>query len=137
MKLVKRFGLFLFFSFLLFIIYANMESRPLHAKVPEVDWLIVDIECNLELKDKMNIEKKYASVYGISTCVLNSDHNRMSFSFFKSQTKKENIINMLNADGLNPKIPSFNNMVASSPQCPVPMSWILNFEKFKYAFNFR
>jgi len=137
MKWIKRTAWFLLLSLGLFTIYANMESRPMHAKVQEVDWLIVDVQTEVDPASKKMLEQKYAALEGMSSVVLNPEQNRMCFSFNNEKLSKLKLMEKLVQDQLNPKIPEFGEVKTNGPQCPIPMDWILKFEKIKFAFNFR
>jgi hypothetical protein len=134
-KSIKIIGFFILGSFASFFVYANLESKPLHANASPADIFILKVEKPLNNEERMALKNEFESVVGISS--FSSNGLLVSVVFNPEKMSREALKLKLDGKMLTYEKASFENRESNSPQCPVPHGYILAFEKFKYALNIR
>lgn len=118
-----------------FFVYANLEEPPLHASVKPVSMTI--LRANDVKNKKTNIEKSLKEAQGITAFTVNPESNLVSITFDPEIISKQKLQEIVGKSAPQTKVANFDSNEPSGPQCPVPMEYILKFERLKYAFCIR
>jgi hypothetical protein len=132
-KLLKIFVITVGVSFLSFLVYSNWSPKPLHASAPEIDFLLIEVKN--EDKQIENFFIKLRALDGVSTCSYSEKSKHLSIIFFPDIINRPSLIELLRVNDITYNFPQFEG--ESGPQCPIPHTYLMKFEKAKYAFNFR
>lgn len=121
-----------------FVVYANLEPAPMHAYVKPISMTILKID-GLETQAQANdIRQHVSEVAGVTACSANITSKLVSITFDPDQTTAASLSKFVGKLTQQPvQNASFEGVESSGPQCPVPLSYIMAFERVKYAFCFR
>lgn len=118
-----------------FFVYANLEEPPLHASVKSVSMTILKTE-NV-ISKKTDIEKVLKNTQGITAFAINNESNLVSITFDPEMITNQKLQEIVEKSAPQTQLANFDSSEPSGPQCPVPMEYILKFERLKYAFCIR
>jgi copper chaperone CopZ len=121
-----------------FVVYANLEPAPMHAYVKPISMTILKID-GLETQAQANdIRQHVSKVTGVTACSANPTSKLVSITFDPDETSASSLSKFVGNLTQQPvQNASFEGVESSGPQCPVPLSYIMAFERVKYAFCFR
>ncbi len=121
-----------------FVVYANLEPAPLHARAVPVTMTILRVNNELPQTKYDEVRRNIETETGVTACAANAENKIVSITF---DPEKSTIL------ALQEKVAQitkstvekavFENVSSSGPQCPVPQEYIIAFERVKYAFCFR
>jgi copper chaperone CopZ len=124
--------------FLAFIVYANLEPAPMHVYVKPISMTILKVDGLKTQEQATDIRHQVSKATGVTACSANPASKLVSITFDPDQTSATFLGRFVSNLTQQPiKKASFEGIEASGPQCPVPLSYILAFERVKYAFCFR
>lgn len=137
MKILKTSLKIIVSLLVLWTLYANLGTKPMHAYAPSAVLVVMDIPSLSYSVDSIAISENLNGQEGISAFAINRNIKRISIMYHDKITSKEKILNMLKSTKHQFVDSDFGPTDTSLPQCPVPADWILAFENWKYAFCFR
>jgi hypothetical protein len=123
--------------FIIFGIYANWEPKPLHAYAKATQLSIFKLTKMADDKSLEQINDNLEKKAGISAVAGNSKSQMLSVVFYPDLIKENEVKNLLKNENLSFEKANFEINGPAAAQCPVPAEYILQFEKIKYALNFR
>lgn len=124
--------------FLTFVVYANLTPAPMHARVKPISMTILKVDGLDTDKEANVIRNRVSKTSGVTACSANTASKIVSITFDPDQTSATTLSKLVgNLTGKTVENASFDSIEAAGPQCPVPLSYIIAFERVKYAFCFR
>jgi len=124
--------------FIALVVYANLEPAPMHAHVKPIDMTIVKVSGLQKTTNATSIQSKISELPGVTACTVNPTSELVSVTFDPDQTDAAKINSFVGKyTEKSVSKASFAGIEASGPQCPVPLSYIMAFERMKYALCFR
>jgi copper chaperone CopZ len=138
LKSLKPTGYTVLGLFVVFIIYANWEPAPLSNQVKPVSIAMLSVKGLTDQLKAKELQGQVDKLKGVTAATANVESEMISITFDPETTTEATLSSFVKqATNLNvvPKV--FELVGPPSPQCPVPMGYILAFEKVKYAFCFR
>lgn len=137
-RIIKALGVVSLTLFGALIVYANWETPPMHARVKPVKFVIYEVSGIPDSLSARQLENTLARTPGVSAAVINHRAKLMSLSFHEDEVSEQTLRHIAtDQDTYQLSTPEYGNVEASGPQCPIPMSYILAFERIKYALCFR
>ena len=136
-KALKITGISLGALFLVFLIYANWEPKPLHAYAKNSQLSIYKLGEEADEEQFEYLNDKIEKIKGISAVAGNVDSQMLSVVFFPDEISESKVNDILKSENLKFEKADFSTDTPPGPQCPVPMEYIQNLEKIKFAFNIR
>lgn len=135
---IKVAGYSLLGIFSAFVVYANLEPAPMHAYVKPISMTILKVD-GLKSEEQANeVRTEVGKATGVTACSANPASHLVSITFDPDQTSAEYLSNFVGKVTKQPvQNASFEGIEPSGPQCPVPLSYIMTFERMKYAVCFR
>lgn len=119
-----------------FIVYANWEEPPLHARVKPIAMTILSVD-NLNSANQAElIREQISQLEGVTACAANTDSKLVSITYHADEIDEQTLREQVAGEAKNKVEKAFFPAV-SGPECPVPHSYFMAFEKMKYAFCFR
>lgn len=138
LKTMKVTGYSLLGIFSAFVVYANLEPAPMHAYVKPISMTILKLDGLKTQQQAMNIRQQVGKATGVTACSANPASKLVSITFDPDQTSAASLSKFVGNLTQQPvQNASFEGVEPSGPQCPVPLSYIMTFERVKYAFCFR
>lgn len=131
---------FVFMSIFLivFTVYANIDTPPLHYYAPESEMQMYRIESFGQKGNPTNIKTEVLALDGVTACAVNEQSKILAVTFYPQKNSSEKLQNYLtNQLGLTLSKATFPKMGNNAKECPVPLGYILAIEKLKYALCFR
>ena len=121
---------------LAFVVYANWEEPPLHARVKPIAMTILSV-ANMNTPEQATaIREQIDQLGGVTACAANTESKMVSITYhadeIDEQTLRQQVAGQAKAPVTKAQFAEF-----SGPECPVPQSYIMAFEKVKYALCFR
>lgn len=132
-KLIKISVFSLTGIFVAFLVYANAESKPMHAYAPATGILFYELEN--DQAEAFSLETKIEKMKGVTACSYSPETNRMSILFNPENCTEEQLNSLIKKENIKYKSPEIQG--ESGPECPIPHGYIQKFEQLKYALNFR
>jgi copper chaperone CopZ len=121
-----------------FVIYANLEPAPMHAYVKPISMTILKAEGLTTQAVAAHIRREVEKTPGVTACSANPVGQLVSITFDPDQTSSTALSQYVSTlTKKQVRAASFEGMEPSGPQCPVPLSYIMAFERLKYTFCFR
>jgi hypothetical protein len=135
---LKKTGYTLLGLIVAFVVYANLEPAPLSNQVKPVSIAMLSVKGltdNIKAKDLQSQVDKLA---GVTASTASAESQMISVTFHPDETTEEILSSFVGkATNLSVTRKVFELVGPPAPQCPVPMGYILAFQKVKYAFCFR
>ena len=125
------------FLFIGFVVYANLEPRPLHTTVEPIKLAVFDMPDIQSEEEGLILSSRISALKGVTACVVNTEAKRMSITFHEDDITEADLRKAAAEDDQKVLDADFGGVKASGPECPVPTGWISAFETAKYAVNFR
>lgn len=121
--------------FLAFVVYANLEPAPMHAYVKPISMTILKVE---DIKTPTKIQQIISQAAGVTACTANPTSQLVSITFDPDETSAQQLSQLVGKlTKSSVQKASYDDVEPSGPQCPVPLSYIMAFERAKYALCFR
>lgn len=121
-----------------FVVYANLEPAPMHAYVKPISMTILKMDGLKSEEQAADLRTQVSKATGVTACSANPSSQLVSITFDPDQTSANYLSNFVEKVTQQPvQNASFEGIEPSGPQCPVPLSYILAFERMKYAVCFR
>lgn len=134
-KTLKVLGFTLSGFFLAFVVYANLEPAPMHTYVKPISMTILKVD---DLKTPTEIQLRVSKAAGVTACTANPTSQLVSITFYPDETSANQLSQLVEKlTQSSVKKASYDDVEPSGPQCPVPLSYIMAFERAKYALCFR
>ncbi len=128
----------LFGLFLAFVVYANLEPAPMHAYVKPISMTILKVDGLKKQAYANEIRQQVSKVTGVTACSANPTSELVSITFDPDQISAASLSQLVRNLTQKPvHNASFEGVESSGSQCPVPLSYIMAFERVKHAFCFR
>lgn len=138
LKVIKISSVICLTLFATLLVYANWETPPMHARVKPVRLVVYQIAGMADSLAAKRLESQLSTTTGVSAAVVNYDAKIMSLSFHEDEVSESELREIAGFNGkYQLSIPNYESVESSGPQCPVPMEYILTFERIKYALCFR
>ncbi|MEZ4904508.1 MAG: hypothetical protein R2822_23550 [Spirosomataceae bacterium] len=110
----------------------------MHARVKPISMTILKVEGLDNNLQADRVRNSISKAPGVTACSANSTSSIVSITFDPDQTSATALSQLVgNLTHQAVKNASFEGIEPSGPQCPVPLSYIMAFERVKYAFCFR
>jgi len=131
-----------FYSFLApfvaFVVYANWEPAPLHAYAKPIEMTILKVANMTNAQRITQIKATLEQTEGVTAFAANGESQLVSITFDPQLTSASLLTTQIKALTQSAvEKATFGDTEPNLPQCPVPHSYILAFEKAKYALCFR
>jgi len=137
-KTMKVVGYSLLGIFSAFVVYANLEPAPMHTYVKPISMTILKMDGLKSEEQAADLQTQVSKATGVTACSANPASQLVSITFDPDQTSANYLSNFVEQITQQPvQNASFEGIEPSGPQCPVPLSYIMAFERMKYAVCFR
>ncbi|MCP9770557.1 hypothetical protein EGI22_21835 [Lacihabitans sp. LS3-19] len=136
-KTLKVIGISIGVFFIAFLVYANWEPKPLHAYAKNSQLSIYKLNEEADEAQFEYLNDKIEKIKGISAVAGNVDSQMLSVVFYPDEITESKVNDILKSENLKFEKADFSTDTPPGPQCPVPMEYIQNLEKIKFAFNIR
>lgn len=121
--------------FLAFVVYANLEPAPMHAYVKPISMTILKVE---DIKTPTEIQQRVSKAAGVTACTANPTSQLVCITFDPEETSAQQLSQLVGKlTKSSVQKATYDDVEPSGPQCPVPLSYIMAFERAKYALCFR
>ncbi|MFN8348643.1 MAG: heavy-metal-associated domain-containing protein [Spirosomataceae bacterium] len=138
LKTVKVVGYGLLGLFVAFVGYANLEPAPMHAYVKPISMAILKADGLTSQEAAAHIRQEVGKTPGVTACSANPAAQLVSITFDPDQTSAASLSQFVSKlTKKRVQKASFAGIEPTGPQCPVPLSYIMAFERLKYTFCFR
>jgi hypothetical protein len=124
--------------FVAFVVYANLEPAPLSNQVKPVSIAMLSVKGLTDQSRAKELQSKVDKLSGVTASTANVESQMISITFHPDETSDKILSSFVSEAthlSVSPKV--FELVGSPAPQCPVPMGYILAFQKVKYAFCFR
>jgi cation transport ATPase len=110
----------------------------MHAYVKPISLTILKVDGLKNQEQATEIRQYVSKMKGVTACSANPVSELVSITFDPDQTSGASLSQLVTNFTQKPvQNASFEGVESSGPQCPVPLSYIIAFERVKYAFCFR
>ena len=123
--------------FLGILVYANWQPKPLHAYAKDSQLSIYQLKKTATEQDLEKINNKLEKVHGISAVAGNSQSQMLSVVFDPDEISENDVKIWLIKENIDFEKADFAIDGPPAAECPVPHTYIMAFQKIKYALNFR
>lgn len=120
-----------------FFIYANLDTKPMHAYAKPTGIELFEVKEGLNDQRIEELNTKIEAIEGITAFAGNAESKIISVLYNPEKINQKKITEILIDENLTLEKPSFGPKDPNVAECPVPYGYILQFQKLKYAFNIR